>query len=273
MHLSPNPFMAHQGFFRIASICFRLCTGMGIPALWRIFGRINWRLHPRSTDFPELESILAEPEKGIISRQRGLFGSKSDFVYYDRLVVKRYNVRQPTDALLDIFRPSKATFAFRKARLVEDAGLPVAAAIASGNAPRRGLIQHCYLVMQRVPGAKTYREFFTTGGDELHARTLGSIIGRLHACGLRHRDLRCENLLEDESGQFWFIDMEGIRVQLLPRPDRVVRDLRSLQRNFSRCASRPAQGVLSSFWRAYLHEQPHHQRRAFAKARRDLFGR
>jgi len=265
--------MANQGFSRIASLCCRLCSGIGISALRCCIARINWRLHPRSANYPELDFILAEPEKGIISRQRGLFGSKSDFVYYDRLVVKRYNVRQPTDALLDLFRPSKATFAFRKARLVEDLGLPVAAAIAAGNAPRRGFIQHCYLVMERVLGAKTYREFFSTGGDPLHARTLGTMIGRLHASGLRHRDLRCENLLEDESGKFWFIDMEGIRVQLLPRPDRVIRDLRSLYRNFSRCSAKPAPGVLAIFWRCYLREQPQVQRRAFAKARRSLFGR
>lgn len=263
--------MPSPGFSRIATICWRLCTGAGVPAHWLQVGPINWRMHPKAVDYPELESILKEPEKNIISRQRGLFGGKSDFVYHDRLVVKRYNVRQPTDALLDLIRPSKATFAFRKARLLEDLGLPVAAAIASGVAPRRGLIQHCYLVMQRVPGAKTYRTFFSTGGDQEHARTVGTMIGRLHGGGLRHRDLRCENLLEDEQGKFWFIDMEGIRVQLAPKPERVIRDLRSLYGNFRRCGVKPAAGVLSTFWRFYLREQPRGNRRAFAAARRELF--
>jgi tRNA A-37 threonylcarbamoyl transferase component Bud32 len=263
--------MTTQGFSRIATICWRLCTGAGVPASWRRIGGFNWRMHPRAVEYPELESILMEPAKGIVSSQRGLFGGKSDFVYHDRLVVKRYNVRQPTDALLDLIRPSKATFAFRKARLLEDLGLPVAAAIASGVAPRRGFIQHCYLIMQRVPGAKTYRTFFSTGGDVERAKTTGVMIGRLHGGGLRHRDLRCENLLEDEEGKFWFIDMEGIRVQLAPKPERVIRDLRSLHGNFRRCKARPAPGVLSSFWRSYLREQPRSQRRAFAAARRELF--
>jgi tRNA A-37 threonylcarbamoyl transferase component Bud32 len=98
------------------------------------------------------------------------------------------------------------------------------------------------------------------------------MIGRLHACGLRHRDLRCENLLEDGRGRLWFIDMEGIRIQLLPRPDRVLRDLRALHRNFARFKVSPKPGVLATFWRAYLREQPRSARRAFMKARRQVFG-
>ncbi|MES2595124.1 MAG: lipopolysaccharide kinase InaA family protein [Verrucomicrobiota bacterium] len=263
--------MPSQGFSRIATICWRLCTGLGVPECWQRIGRVNWRMHPKAGEYPELESILKEPEKNIVSRQRGLFGGKSDFVYHDRLVVKRYNVRQPTDALLDLIRPSKATFAFRKAHLLENLNLPVAAAIASGVEPRRGLVQHCYLIMQRVPGAKTYRTFFSTGGDLAHARIVGNMIGRIHGGGLRHRDLRCENLLEDDQGKFWFIDMEGIRVQLSHKPDRILRDLRSLYGNFRRCSAQPAPGVLSTFWRCYLREQPRGSRRAFAAARRVLF--
>jgi tRNA A-37 threonylcarbamoyl transferase component Bud32 len=234
---------------------------------------VNWRVHPKTGEYPELKGILESPEQGIVSRQRGLFGSKSDFVYHQRLVVKRYNVRKPSDALLDLIRPSKATFAFRKARLLEDIGLPVAAAIAAGDAPRRGLVQHCYLIMERVQGAQTYRPFFAAGGDLLHARTLGTLIGRVHGNGLRHRDLRCENMLEDEQGKTWFIDMEGIRVQLLPRPNRVLRDLRALYRNFARFQASPAPGVLAIFWRHYLREQPRGTRRQFRAARRQIFGK
>lgn len=265
--------MASSRFSRLASICWRLCTGAGIPVRWQRVGRTWWRLHPRAGEYPELTGILEKPEWNLVSRQRGLFGGKSDFVYHERLVVKRYNVRQPTDALLDLVRPSKATFAYRKAWLMEELGLPVAAAIASGVAPRKGLIEHCYLIMQRVPGAQTYRAFFSTGGDAAHARTLGEMLGRLHAGGLRHRDLRCENLLEDEAGRFWFIDMEGIRAQLLPRPDRVLRDFRSLFRNFQRCGARPAPGVLAVFWRCYLRQQPKGSRRAFVQARQVVFGK
>jgi tRNA A-37 threonylcarbamoyl transferase component Bud32 len=251
--------------------CLRLCTGAGISALRQSAGGISWRLHPLAQDYDELEAILSNPQKGIVSGQRGLFGTKSDFVYYDRLVVKRYNVRKPSDALLDLIRPSKATFAFRKARLMEQAGLPVALALAAANAPRRGLVQHCYLIMQRVPGAKTYRDFFAAGGDLDRARQLGNMIGRLHASGLRHRDLRCENLLEDDQGRLWFIDMEGVRVQLLPLPGRALRDLRALKRNFSRFKATPAPGVLAAFWRAYLRAQPQANRRAFMEGRRRLF--
>lgn len=264
--------MTLSSYIRLLSYGWRLCTGLGIPSERHRVGGILWRQHAIASDYPELTAILAAPEKGIIDRQRGLFGSKSDFVYHERLVVKRYNVRKPLDAFLDMIRPSKATFAFRKARLVEDLGLPVALAIASGVAPRRGLIQHNYLIMQRVLGASTYKPFFSAGGDASRAQTLGRMIGRLHGNGLRHRDLRCENLLEDVQGDFYFIDMEGIRLQMLPRPDRVMRDLRGLYRNFSRFGAKPAPGVLSAFWRSYLREQPKAARSAFSKARREMFG-
>ena len=265
--------MADTPLSRTFSTCWRLCTGLGIPAQRSQAGKVNWRVHPKAGEYPELKSILESPEQGIVSRQRGLFGSKSDFVYHQRLVVKRYNVRKPSDALLDLIRPSKATFAFRKARLLEDIGIPVAAAIAAGDAPRRSLVQHCYLIIERVPGAQTYRTFFEAGGDPAHARTLGTLIGRVHGNGLRHRDLRYENLLEDDQGKTWFIDMEGIRVQLLPRPNRVLRDLRALYRNFARFQAKPTPGVLATFWRHYLREQPRGARRQFIAARRQIFGK
>ncbi len=263
--------MTVSSYRRLFSYGWRLCTGLGVPAEKKRVGKILWKLHPKAVEYPELTEILADPERGIVDRQRGLFGSKSDFVYHERLVVKRYNVRKPLDAFLDMIRPSKATFAFRKARLVEDLGLPVALAIASGVAPRRGLIQHNHLIMQRVIGACTYKRFFSAGGDVVRARVLGCMIGTLHGNGLRHRDLRCENLLEDEKGDFYFIDMEGIRLQMLPRPDRVMRDLRGLHRNFSRFQARPAPGVLSAFWRSYLRAQSAATRAAFIEARRAMF--
>jgi tRNA A-37 threonylcarbamoyl transferase component Bud32 len=264
--------MLLQSGSRVISYCLRLCAGLGLASRRFRAGGTCWTVHPAAeTDYPELEAILAEPEKDIRSRRQGLFRNKSDFAYHDRLVVKRYNARKPSDALLDLLRPSKATFAFRKARLLEEAGLPVARALAAAYAPWRGLVRPSYLVMERVRDAGTYRPFFEAGGDLDHARTLGQMIGRLHASGLRHRDLRCENLLEDGKGHLWFIDMEGIRVQLLPRADRVLRDLRALHRNFARFQVRPKPGVLATFWRAYLLEQPRSGRHDFMKARRQVF--
>lgn len=264
--------MTLSAYTRLLSYCWRLCTGQGILKERRRVGSTVWRLHPRASEYPELTAILADPDKDIIDNQDGLYGTKSDFIYHERLVVKRYNVRKPRDAFLDMIRPAKATFAFRKARLVEALGLPVALAVATGVAPRRGLIQHSHLIMQRVIGASTYDGFFSAGGDKARAQLLGRMIGRLHGNGLRHRDLRSENLLEDVQGDFYFIDMEGIRLQILPRPDRVMRDLRGLYRNFSRFEAKPAPGVLSAFWRCYLHEQPRENRLAFIKARRVMFG-
>ena len=264
--------MIVHSYLRLLSYGWRLCTGLGIPAERRRVGKTLWRLHPRASEYPELAAILTDPEKNIIDHQDGLYGTKSDFIYHERLVVKRYNVRKPRDAFLDMIRPAKATFAFRKARLVEDLGLPVALAIASGVAPRQGLIQHSHLIMQRVIGASTYDGFFSAGGDIARAQTLGRMIGRLHGNGLRHRDLRSENLLEDAQGDLYFIDMEGIRLQMLPRPDRIMRDLRGLYRNFSRFGAKPAPSVLSAFWRCYLREQPKQTCPAFSKARREIFG-
>lgn len=264
--------MTLSSYIRLLSYGWRLCTGQGIPKERRRVGSTVWQLHPRALEYPELTAILAEPDKDIIDNQDGLYGTKSDFVFHDRLVVKRYNVRKPRDAFLDMIRPKKATFAFRKARFLEDLGLPVALALAYGVAPRRGLIQHSHLIMQRVIEASTYDGFFSAGGDRTRAQMLGKMIGKIHGNGLRHRDLRSENLLEDAQGNFYFIDMEGIRLQISPKPDRVLRDLHGLYRNFSRFEAKPSPGVLSAFWRSYLREQPKKNRPAFIKARRVLFG-
>jgi hypothetical protein len=252
----------------------KLCFGFWMPTKRNKIGGLWWTIHIKnSVGYEELQEILTRPNEGLKDPERIFFGNKSNFSYHKRLVVKRYNSRKPSDALLDLVRPSKAIFAFRKAILLQEIGLPVARGLASAYGSRHGIYWPSYFVMERVCGAKNYRPFFKAGGDIQRARNLGRTIGRLHFNGLRHRDMRCENLLEDEAGAFWIVDMEGIRIQLLSKPGRVLRDLKILYKNFHRLGSTPCKNVLASFWRSYLREQGPGKYRNFSKARKQIFGK
>jgi tRNA A-37 threonylcarbamoyl transferase component Bud32 len=247
---------------------------MWMPSTRAQIGGLRWTIHPQSSsDFPGLVEILTKPDEGLEENKKIIFGNKSDIAYHKRLVVKRYNSRKPSDALLDLMRPSKAIFAFRKARLLEEIGIPVARCLAAAYGSRHGIYWPSYLVMERVCGANNYRPFFKAGGDIQRAKDLGRMIGRLHFNGLRHRDMRCENLLEDDQGGLRFIDMEGIRIQIFSKTTRVLRDLKILYGNFNQLGSRPRKYVIATFWRSYLREQGPSKYRNFSKARKQIFGK
>lgn len=250
-----------------------LCTGVFLKTFRSQYNDIYWYINKRARLDLSIDSILQSPDSGMPCAAGKIFSQKSSIAYHSDIVVKRYNSRKPSDLILDLFRPSKASFAFRKALLLEEIGLPVAQALAQGSGKRRGLYKPSYFVMRRVQNAKTYNEFFKSGGDHDRARLIGIMIGRLHAHGLRHRDLRSENLLEDGNGKLWFIDMEGIRIQLWPTPNRILRDLRPLYKNFLKINVKPNAGVISAFWRCYLSEQPKIKRKSFIADRKLLFSK
>jgi tRNA A-37 threonylcarbamoyl transferase component Bud32 len=77
------------------------------------------------------------------------------------------------------------------------------------------------LVTEEIPAAQTLTTYLRQNDafspDLL--RRLAEIIGRLHAAGLSHRDLKLTNILLDDELHPWLIDLDGLR-QYEPLTDR-----------------------------------------------------
>jgi 3-deoxy-D-manno-octulosonic acid kinase len=124
------------------------------------------------------------------------------------------------------------TRAFRELRLTADLhrrGLPVPTPVAAA-VTRRGLTYEAALITERISGARALAERLEArrAGDALLAE-VGRTIRRFHDAGLDHVDLNARNLLVDEEGKVWLIDLD--RCRLRPRGSWQAANLARLERS------------------------------------------
>ncbi|MGE4532415.1 3-deoxy-D-manno-octulosonic acid kinase [Halomonas sp.] len=112
----------------------------------------------------------------------------------------------------------ECTRAFRELRLTAellDQGLPVPRPVAAG-ITRHGLTYEAALITVRLPGARALASLLENGqADDDLLRRVGATIRRFHDAGLDHVDLNARNLLVDNDGRVWLIDLDRCRL----RPD------------------------------------------------------
>lgn len=125
---------------------------------------------------------------------------------------------------------------------------PVALRLADG----RGRV-----FVRRLPAPTLADELAAGSPDaaaiDTAARTLGDSVGRLHAHGLRQRDLKFENLVRDPTtGAVAIVDLDGIRLHGAADTRGAGRDLGRLLAAF-RAADQPGgAATVRAFLRAYL---------------------
>jgi tRNA A-37 threonylcarbamoyl transferase component Bud32 len=180
------------------------------------------------------------------------------------VAVKQYRPRTLGKALTAIFRPAKAMRNWRKAEFL------LARAIATPRPllacrPRGWMASSTsFLVTEWVGGAENLHLFgWRIAARPLAARiriaarcaeALGRLLGRMHASGAAHRDLKAANLLVVEEGCdaiVYLVDLDGLRPGVRVGFKRQVRDLARLAAGL---AAHPwvTRSVCRRFLRAYL---------------------
>ncbi|MCG6656711.1 3-deoxy-D-manno-octulosonic acid kinase [Halomonas campisalis] len=108
------------------------------------------------------------------------------------------------------------TRAFRELRLTADLherGLPVPRPVAAG-VTRHGLSYEAALLTVRIPGARALAERLAENrADAALLTSVGATIRRFHDAGLDHVDLNARNLLVDDDGKTWLIDLDRCRMR------------------------------------------------------------
>ncbi|MCB9882055.1 MAG: hypothetical protein H6834_09710 [Planctomycetes bacterium] len=172
----------------------------------------------------------------------------------------------------------RARSAFRAALAFHHSHLETVEAPAVSTTNRRGL-----LLMPFVAGptlARAIHERHLTPRERRHlARALGRDLARMHADGLRLRDLRGENLLIARRGSSFhlrWIDLVGTRRRLRePGDSRVARDLARLLATFPADSTLEPRAIAAGFaayvrWRAWKVDPARWERlRRRVVARRD----
>jgi tRNA A-37 threonylcarbamoyl transferase component Bud32 len=132
------------------------------------------------------------------------------------------------------------------------AGVPIADPVALCLRHDAGLV-----FARRAPGRTLADELAAGAADATAvataARELGRSVGRLHAHGLRNRDLKFENLVRDPaSGVIRAVDLDGVRRGAANDHRGQGRDLGRLLAAFRAAGSPGGAGTVSAFVRAYL---------------------
>ncbi len=182
-----------------------------------------------------------------------------------RLILKRYNHRSVIDLLKHLFRPGRAERAFSASIILSQHGIPSPPVIVLGLKKLGPLPLDSFLITEEITDAQDIHAWITctwlNASDPVQAvrrdfiRSLGSTIGRMHAAGIFHGDLRPGNILarrEYERWVFYLLDNERT-CQYLCLPDRLRR------KNLHQIGMFPI-GLSRTdrwrFYRAYLAENP-----------------
>jgi tRNA A-37 threonylcarbamoyl transferase component Bud32 len=200
-------------------------VGRGEPAR---YADILWHLYeapPSAT----LDAVLRDPEGVLASRAQILKSTGACTVgRLGDLVIKRWQSRGLFDLVKNSLRGSRAKRAGLYAAALEAAGIRTAHVLAWGERQSWGLPGAGYLVMDHIP----HQPGFTPSEEtrRLITRSMGELIGLLHRHGFTHRDLKPTNIVCDEEGRAYLIDLDGVRARRRISDRRAVRDLAKLAR-------------------------------------------
>lgn len=144
---------------------------------------------------------------------------------------------------------AERTRAFREVRLTAslyEQGLPVPRPVACC-VTRFGLTYEAALLTVRIPGARALASLLSAEeADEALLMRVGAMIKRFHQAGLDHVDLNARNILVDEAGKPWLIDLD--RCRLRPPGKWQAGNLQRLERSVVKFASaRPHTHIVAGY--------------------------
>jgi 3-deoxy-D-manno-octulosonic acid kinase len=102
---------------------------------------------------------------------------------------------------------------FRLLRALLQRGLPVPRPLAAYYL-RKGHRYRAAILLERIEGVHSLAHRAATPGDEAPWAEAGRLVARIHRAGLDHADLNAHNLLFDDDGKGWVIDVDRSRLRI-----------------------------------------------------------
>jgi tRNA A-37 threonylcarbamoyl transferase component Bud32 len=223
-------------------------------------GRIAWTTR---SDVPAAwwRSLLSAPDAHLADPASHLKHSRNvtvaripaDEPRHANLILRRSNYGRWEHRLKDFLRRSRAQRAFRAALALEQAGLPVARALAVGEVRLLRWPVQAYLLSLEVGDAVTLTRY-VAGRSRVPRgieKELARLLGQLHAAGFTHGDLKSSNVLIQGAGKPWLIDFDGVRSYRRVPFGRAVRDLARLGAGIIEAGGRCTLPMVVRFLRGY----------------------
>jgi len=144
------------------------------------------------------------------------FNGMEKWIYF-----KRYVCRSTWDFIKHLVRPSRAKRSFKATLMLEKNGFEAPVVVAIGECKSSFLDRENFLATIEVEDAKQIYQFMPESADDLTKeqlrdkrelmRAFGQTVGRMHARGIFHGDLKVVNVLARQEKKGWvfsFIDNE-----------------------------------------------------------------
>lgn len=194
---------------------------------------------------------VASSKYAIVHRCTFLLRAKQVNCY-----IKQYLNRSAVDVLKHLFRPSRAKRAFTAGLMLTENGFLTPAPLALGQYRQLGICTKNFLITAEVADAiPMHKCLRTTPDKESLLADFGQTVGKMHAAGIFHGDLRMGNVLAKKDGanwRFWFLDNERTK-KFTKLPD-ALRIKNLVQINMFR--DKITQADRETFFEAYLTQNP-----------------
>ena len=148
------------------------------------------------------------------------------------LYLKQYLHRSTWDVLKHLFRPSRAQRAFKASLMLTENGLLSPEVIAVGELKYGPVCARTFLITREVAGARSAYDLlkdFAGQPDKAQAKhdliaAFGETVGKMHAAGIFHGDLRPGNVFGEDTSEGWrFFLLDNERTKKFRRlPHRLI---------------------------------------------------
>lgn len=102
---------------------------------------------------------------------------------------------------------------FRLLRLLQQRGLPVPRPIAACYL-RKGHRYRAAILLERIDGVHSLAHRAAVADDQAPWTEAGRLVARIHRAGLDHADLNAHNLLFEDDGKGWVIDLDRSQLRI-----------------------------------------------------------
>jgi len=155
-----------------------------------------------------------------------------------RIFLKRYNYKGIKDSCKNLFRKSRALKAMEAALKVEGIGLNSPEVIFACEKRVLGILIRSFIATRAV-NARNLVEI-VTGNSCLYAliSDVAGYVRRMHETGVFHVDFKGENLLYDEKGNIYLIDLDRLKVKHFLSIGNIIKNLSYLNASFCMSVSR-----------------------------------
>lgn len=192
---------------------YRECSAFCCQKSWDRF-----LVYDRNYNTEKMVRFLADPDI-LIDRNRLLKNGNTATVALvevdgQRLVVKRYNIKNTWHALQRCSRPSRAWNSWRNAHRLAVLGIPTPKPIALLEKRWGPFRSKAYFITEYVDGINVYHFFHSHKGKEVDQRDLvkqfEKLLQQLAAASISHGDFKATNFIITDNGLF-ITDLDAMR--------------------------------------------------------------